>query len=428
MTTLDALIARHGVPRFIKIDVEGYEAEVLAGLPRRSPRCRSSSPRSSATSRASASAVARRSDMQPSTPRSAKTLPSCTERKLAAAEMIAWLKDLPDEANSGDIYATRHDGLGRRAVATAVAGATVGAALAASLLTAAAEPIQVEVSNASVPTLCAETDNVYLKFMSAKVRAFTIEASHPAYAGTIVVDRSAPDFRDCEMSCDPVFSAEPRRVTLYETGEMQLVGYTFSSFWRPNAVPVHVGARVETGLHLLQFFTKYKERTEEVLVLYPADGYWRARPLPPVNLPWSAYGSSFLIGPVETAGRPFVDIRDIAFDPATRTFRLAFARGGEASLRLAAADQEHVALDVRLDAPDDATRPFAALRSMFVTETNADVARLAWRGPGAAGYETAPIMKFRQAEALELWAGRRLPSRHNMSAPDMVFGGFRDSH
>jgi FkbM family methyltransferase len=30
--TLDALIARHGLPRLCKIDVEGYEAEVLAGL------------------------------------------------------------------------------------------------------------------------------------------------------------------------------------------------------------------------------------------------------------------------------------------------------------------------------------------------------------------------------------------------------------
>ena len=32
VATLDALIARHGLPRFCKIDVEGFEAEVLRGL------------------------------------------------------------------------------------------------------------------------------------------------------------------------------------------------------------------------------------------------------------------------------------------------------------------------------------------------------------------------------------------------------------
>lgn len=37
MTTLDALIADHGLPKFIKIDVEGFETQVLAGLSRPVP-------------------------------------------------------------------------------------------------------------------------------------------------------------------------------------------------------------------------------------------------------------------------------------------------------------------------------------------------------------------------------------------------------
>jgi hypothetical protein len=320
-----------------------------------------------------------------------------------------------------------------RPVAEEGGGAPVGvlASILVFLIVSAhaADEISIDVLNASEPTLCAEKDNVYIKLASPEVRRFTVEAVHPAYMGTIVVDRYAPDFRNCDMSGDPAHKAEPRRVTLYETNEWQLVGHTFASYWRPGNVPVRVGAgapgdRVETGLHLLQLWTRFQERAEEVLVLYPADGYWRARPLPPAHLRWSAYGSSFLIGPVETAGRPLVDIKDIVFEPATRSFRLNFAQGGAASLRLDALDQERIALDVTLATPI-AGSPFAALRSMFVTEVNSDVAHIGWRAKGSQAWHHEPVMTFKRADAVELWAGRTIPSRHNLTAPDMVFRDFR---
>lgn len=288
----------------------------------------------------------------------------------------------------------------------------------------AQEKLAVDVVNASAPTLCAEADNVYVQMRSAETRRFVIEAEHPAYAGTIVADRWAPDFRNCDMSSDPAYKFEQRRVTLYETEEWQLIGYVFPSFWRPNQVPVKVGDRTVSGLHLLQVWKRFQERAEEVLVLYPADGYWRARPLPPPHLRWSAYGSSFLIGPVETSGRPLVDIRAVAFDPATRTFKLDFVRGGSATLRLDKLDQERIVLDVTLAEPVAAERPFAALRSMYVTEVNADVAHLAWRTKDGKAWRESPVMTFERAQAVELWAGRHAPSRHNTSAPDMLFRDF----
>jgi hypothetical protein len=287
----------------------------------------------------------------------------------------------------------------------------------------AVDTLAVDVINASESTLCAEKDNVYLKLESGEARRFAVEAVHPSYIGTILVDRWAPDFTNCDMSADPVYTFERRRLTIYETEEWQLVGLTFPSFWRPNRVPVRIGERVESGFHLLQVWTRFQERAEEVLVLYPADGYWRARPLPPAHMRWSAYGSSFLIGPVETEGRPFVDIREVAFDPATRTFRLNFARGGGATLRLDRLDQERIVLDAALAAPIR-NRPFAALRSMFVTEVNADAAQVAWRGKGGQAWHQEPVMRFTRASAVELWLGRHVPSRHNTSAPDMVLRDF----
>jgi FkbM family methyltransferase len=75
MTTLDALIARHGVPAFVKIDVEGFEAEACRD---RSQPCRSNSPPSSPRSRQPQSTAAPRSATLRSMPHWARARRSST--------------------------------------------------------------------------------------------------------------------------------------------------------------------------------------------------------------------------------------------------------------------------------------------------------------------------------------------------------------
>jgi hypothetical protein len=236
------------------------------------------------------------------------------------------------------------------------------------------------------------------------------------------------------MSGDPVVATSTKKIvrrTIFETPDLQLVAWTYPTFWRGANTPVRVVDK-ETGkneafkeIHLLQVWTNHRERAEEVLVVYPPDGYWRARPLPFADMRWTAYGSSFLIGPVEMQQRPIVDLKEIVFDAQARTFRLEFARGGSAVMKISALDPEHIALDVALEGAIPRDLPFASLRSMYITESNNDAARIAWKPKAQQRWGEAPIMDFKTAEASEVWAGRTSFSRHNTSAPDMIFGSFK---
>ena len=306
----------------------------------------------------------------------------------------------------------------------AIAFAILAAAAAGTIARAASlDGMAVQVLNRSEPVLCAEKDNVTVAFASDTVRRFTIEAHHPAYIDTLQRDRFAADWTACDIGPPPANAAPPRKVTLYEDVDLWVTGYTFGDFWRPATVPLRIGERVATGLHLVQVWVRANERAEEVLVVYPPDGYWRARPLPPKHLGWSAYGSSFLGGPVSDEGRPLVKLRALAFDPKSRTFALTFEDGNAASLRIAALDDAHQRIEVVFDRPV-AGQTFAALRSMYVTEFNNDAARIALRAPGAPGWREEPLMRFADGPATDVWIGRLVPSRHNTSAPDMVFRAF----
>lgn len=311
----------------------------------------------------------------------------------------------------------------RRGVATFAAMMIALVALLVQGLACASDKVSVDFIDASKPTRCAEEDNIYVKVQAQGIRSFSLSAEHPPYIAAVSTDSTAPDFTHCDMSGDPKHAFTPRTLTLFENSAIRLVGHTFNNFWRPDIVEVKVGTKIERGLHLLQLLRREAKADIEILVVYPADGYWRAKPLPPPQLADSAYGSSFLFGPIDEDQRPYVAIRSIDFDPKALRFTLEFRDGSRGMLSVAEASPTRTRVVMELSSASRAGSPFAALRSMFVTPDNADASVASWRDDGGAA-KAAPLLGFGTIRSASARFGRDHPSRHNLSAPDHVFGHF----
>src|SRR5262249_15846931 len=96
---------------------------------------------------------------------------------------------------------------------------------------------------------------------------------------------------------------------------------------------------------------------------------------------------------------------------------------GSATLTVADARRDGLDLDIAFVPPVAADRPFAALRSMYVTDEQADVADVTTRsGSGEAAIR--PILDLGKESVTEAPFRRVTTSGHNLSAPDYDFRDF----
>jgi FkbM family methyltransferase len=105
VTTLDALIGKHGTPAFIKIDVEGFEEEALLGLSR---PVKALSFEFTTIQRQIAIACIERCaalDYRRFNAALGESQTFVNADWVGGEEIVRWLAGLPHAANSGDIYA-----------------------------------------------------------------------------------------------------------------------------------------------------------------------------------------------------------------------------------------------------------------------------------------------------------------------------------
>ncbi len=382
VTTLDALIARHGTPAFVKIDVEGFEAEVLAGLTQADP-----------------GAVVR---VHHDPARRRARLPRALSRRSGYVRFNAALGESQTLVHA-ELAGRRRD---RRVARRTADRGEFRRHLCATCVERGGHRLAFCVAAAARRVDCGARGGRSRGRRRQCERADAVRRDgqrlpQARFAGACAASRSrrcirptwAPSWSTAgrrisataTWRSDPAYKFEPRRVTIYETAG---VAAGRAHVRRPSGARTTcrcgsaTGSRTACTCCSCGRASRSAPRKCSCSIRPTAIGA-RARcrrricaGAPTARRSWSGR-SRWRGGRWSTSARSCSIRRRGAF-------RLDFVRGGAVTVRLDDARPGAHRARRRPRAVDLPAQPFAALRSMFVTEVNNDVAHIGWREQGRA--------------------------------------------
>lgn len=267
-------------------------------------------------------------------------------------------------------------------------------------------------SNASVPTQCAEDDNVTFYVNAPGIDSFTITASHPTYQ--VQTPSCDANFANCPPASGDDFEFAEAETVVYDDHVWTVTAYRQQFWWRPSGMTVTgpkgslsdahwigVGRRLENLDTWPQFFVLY------------SDGNSRMIPHPAVGAPPPCYGSSVLIGPTTPSARPVAEIESITIDAGDR-LTATYRDGGHCEVVLNV-NRDSATATVGIGYSTE--NAFVAFRSMHVDANNCDAERMQTTCDGVV-VSDSDVLSPQSSRGDEFFLYRSQVSVHNQSAPD----------
>jgi len=278
-------------------------------------------------------------------------------------------------------------------------------------------PLSGKAINRSMPTDCAEEDNINVPMYASGIKRFQVTATHPQYETD--TESCSADFSGCgpglsvrqAEATDPCFSNPDHKIFDDHVGNALWV-CPESNWWRPFNMQVVAGENSRSG-HRLVWIRKITDEDSwpQFLVLYE-DGNLRLKPHPPQGRMDTCFGSSVVAGPAPVASRPFVDIEQVTVIPSRLTLNLRYRSGESANLKLFV-DRTKAIVKVTVQY-NSQKKPFATFRSMWVEDGNSDVDHIA-----VPKGDYSILDGWSRLPGSEWLFHRTVPSQHNTYSPDL---------